>query len=582
MNTLLRRLLLLTGLVSMSLTWSVSAYDVEGWKIDRFHTHLYIQEDTDIRVVEEIDVDFYDVERRGILRDIPIYYDDPNGKPFDINLQVKRVDDKRGNSWEYTTYESWPYLVVRVGNPDVYLSGKQSYVIEYTVQRANLINEKDGTIEYFWNATGSWPVDIQDAFLTFHIPDTMDYDIFKQVNCFTGVYESVEQYCMIHRDRGDRTVTIENEYILETYEQMSGAVLLDSTDFQLPGFWQKVIWWLQAYWSLVVLWGLGILIIILWWFYGKEYPMGAVMPVWHAPLDLHPIEVGVLLDDKSHNRDIAATLIFFATQGFMKVKRHSSAKYSFTKLKEPTGLTPAEQYLWDELFKNRKTVSTTQLRYTFYSKITKVHEKMYKHLTDLKLYYQNPDEISTMYSVFGWLILIGGIIWSIIIEDGDVAVWSLLIGVLWILMALIMPKKTRKGIGAYAEVLGMKEYIGRAEKDRLDFHNAPIKTPEEFERLLPFAMVLGVEKQWAKEFKDIYKQNPSWFEGGSDSFNTSRFISQMNSMTRTTSYSMTAVRSSSGGSSGTSSFSSFSSSGGSSFSGGFSGGGFGGGGGGSW
>lgn len=58
-------------------------------------------------------------------------------------------------------------------------------------------------------------------------------------------------------------------------------------------------------------------------------------------------------------------------------------------------------------------------------------------------------------------------------------------------------------------LLGLKMYLQIAEKDRLDFHNAPEKNPEIFEKLLPYAMVLGVEKALAKEFKGIYIEQPS-------------------------------------------------------------------------
>lgn len=92
-----------------------------------------------------------------------------------------------------------------------------------------------------------------------------------------------------------------------------------------------------------------------------------------------------------------------------------------------------------------------------------------------------------------------------------------------------------------------------------------------FEKLLPYAAAFGVEKQWAKRFKDIYLTKPDWYEG--ENFSNSVFISSMTgniggSMKSSYSSGMSSTRSSSGFSSG--------------FSGGSSGGGGGGGGGGSW
>jgi uncharacterized membrane protein YgcG len=116
---------------------------------------------------------------------------------------------------------------------------------------------------------------------------------------------------------------------------------------------------------------------------------------------------------------------------------------------------------------------------------------------------------------------------------------------------------------------GLKLYLGVAEKDRLAFHNAPEKNPQLFEKLLPYAIALGVEEAWAAAFKDILSQPPDWYHG-SDTFSASAFASSMHSFSTSAAASVASFPQSSGtGSSG---------SGG----GGSSGGGGGGGGGGSW
>jgi uncharacterized membrane protein YgcG len=35
-----------------------------------------------------------------------------------------------------------------------------------------------------------------------------------------------------------------------------------------------------------------------------------------------------------------------------------------------------------------------------------------------------------------------------------------------------------------------------------------------FERFLPFAMALGVERSWARAFADICRTPPDWYRGG--------------------------------------------------------------------
>jgi uncharacterized membrane protein len=148
-------------------------------------------------------------------------------------------------------------------------------------------------------------------------------------------------------------------------------------------------------------------------------------------------------------------------------------------------------------------------------------------------------------------------------------VFLIISGIIIFWLGQYMPYKTKTGTRVYYEILGYKMYLSVAEKARLKFHNAPGKKPEVFEKHLPFAMVLGVEKKWASQFKDIYLQPPSWYEGNFTTFNTLIFISSLNNLNYSAK-SLMASRSS-GAAAGHSGFS-----------GGFSGGGFGGGGGGSW
>ena len=133
--------------------------------------------------------------------------------------------------------------------------------------------------------------------------------------------------------------------------------------------------------------------------------------------------------------------------------------------------------------------------------------------------------------------------------------------------------RTVAGARALAKVLGFEDFLGRVEKDRIERLE---KTPDLFEKYLPYAMALRVEKKWVQAFSSIGLQPPQWFQGaGSRSFQPSLFINDLNVMSSHAGSAMTSSSRSSGGSSssGSSSGSGFSDSG-------SSGGGFGGGGGG--
>ncbi len=146
----------------------------------------------------------------------------------------------------------------------------------------------------------------------------------------------------------------------------------------------------------------------------------------------------------------------------------------------------------------------------------------------------------------------------------------------------LLKAPTRLGRRIMDEIEGFKLYLSVAESDRMRFFNPPEKTPELFEKYLPYAIALGVEDQWGGQFEDVLAAasldpgrrgggyHPGWYHsrgGFSRGFQAGSFASGLGA----------------GFSSAIASAATSPSKGGSGFSGGgFSGGGGGGGGGGGW
>ncbi|MDH5368188.1 MAG: DUF2207 domain-containing protein [Cyclobacteriaceae bacterium] len=125
------------------------------------------------------------------------------------------------------------------------------------------------------------------------------------------------------------------------------------------------------------------------------------------------------------------------------------------------------------------------------------------------------------------------------------------------------------------EVEGLKLFMEVAEKDRLNMLNQPDKTPQLFEKLLPYAIALGVENEWGKQFESLIAKaienktyHPTWYVGDVHMFShVDRLSNNLGSSFSSSISSASISPQSSGSSSG---------------GGGFSGGGGGGGGGGGW
>jgi len=132
----------------------------------------------------------------------------------------------------------------------------------------------------------------------------------------------------------------------------------------------------------------------------------------------------------------------------------------------------------------------------------------------------------------------------------------------------VMPARTAQGARTLEKVLGFEEFLSRVESDRFA---RMVKTPEMFEKFLPYAMALGVEKNWARAFEDIYRQPPNWYRGDFQTFQPRSFVNDLGRMSNRAERVMASQPRSSGGSG-------FGGGGGGFGGGGFSGGGFGGGG----
>jgi uncharacterized membrane protein YgcG len=141
----------------------------------------------------------------------------------------------------------------------------------------------------------------------------------------------------------------------------------------------------------------------------------------------------------------------------------------------------------------------------------------------------------------------------------------------------LLKAPTRAGRRVLDTIEGFRTFLVATEKDRLNMLNTPEKTPELFEKYLPYALALDVEQTWSEQFADILSSAatgltetgyaPAWYSGVAlSSMTAGDFASSLgDSFSGAISSSSTAPGSSSGSGGG-----------------GSSGGGGGGGGGGGW
>lgn len=196
----------------------------------------------------------------------------------------------------------------------------------------------------------------------------------------------------------------------------------------------------------------------------------------------------------------------------------------------------------------------------------------------------------TSHSRINWWFIVGGLAWLIIAIGGVAFIFGFAGGANLNLMipALLAYVLTSLGVFGFYwfkapskegqqvrdQISGFREYLSVAEEDRLNVMNPPKKTPELFEKFLPYAIALDCENEWGKKFAGVLAAAAAagaatyaWYSGNRDwSRDPAGFSNHIGSTVAAAISSASTAPGSSSGSSG----------------GGSSGGGGGGGGGGGW
>ncbi|PIS42125.1 MAG: hypothetical protein COT24_05305 [Candidatus Kerfeldbacteria bacterium CG08_land_8_20_14_0_20_40_16] len=548
-------------------------------KISNFEVTIEINSDTTINVQEKIDYDFEELQRHGIYRDIPIKYKARGGN-YQLRISNINVVDENGKEYSFAVSYPGKNAEIKIGDADKYVTGQKTYLISYTIARA--INFFDDHDELYWNATGNeWEVAIDNAQAIVKFPQSISVAELQAI-CYAGALGSTSE-CQSNYFQENSQGLIEGvsfaEKSLYPQEGLTVVTGLPKGILTPPSKW-------QSFWDLLKDNGILFLPLLvfglmfyLWNKRGRDPEgKGTIIAQFEPPDNLTPAEVGTIVDEKTDKKDISAEIIYLAVNGYLKIIRKSGkgvfAKedYELEKLKESGDLANEfEKKLMDSFFSDQeRVVRLSSLKNKFYKDLEDVKNKIYKSILDKRYFPKNPRNVRAAYIAINILIIFVSLCAYGLI--GGLGVFSFILSAIIVFIySFFMPAKTKKGVEAKEYILGLKYYLTVAEKDRLKFHNAPQKDPQHFEKLLPYAMVLGVEKEWAKQFEGIYKEPPSWYSDPSGRYFTALYLA--NSLNGFQNQANTTLASRPSSASG----------GGSGFGGGgSSGGGFGGGGGGSW
>ena len=622
--------------VALSILWCFAAQADE--RILDFHSNIDISTDGTMIVAETITVNAeHDRIIHGIYRDFPTDYRDASGN--NVHIPFKPVDvtrDGKPESW----YDEglWNGVRVYFGDASTYLDrGQHTYVFRYqTTRQLGFFDDHD---ELYWNVSGNgWDFTMDSASAEVSLPGTTDAAQIK-VEGYTGVQGSKAQNYTARVDEKGHAI-ISTTRALPPASGLTVVVSFPKGIVTVPDMKQKLYWFVDYNRRETVL-ALGLLILLgflytQWRRFGVDPKASVVIPEYDPPNGISPAAARYVQRMGYDDRCFAADIIDLGVRGAVKIIMPGRCDFSIERAR-PAGsdIPDSERLLYDALLLSSESLQFKSINHATIEAARTGHESLLK-TTYAKANFQRNDgthRLGILISIIAivgaflidppsvtWLVIASTIVTAIaaallskmiyirlnglpvdrepirplIVILVLVLAWGLLSMVSSVLFATLiallagvqvpfanwLPAPTVQGRKLLDRLEGLRLYLGVAERDDLARTNTPPMSVGEYERLLPYALALDVEKTWGDKLADAIgpaavataTAGMAWYSGdrGAD-FNVGSFAGSLGaSFSRAISSSAMAPGSSSGRSSS------------GSFGGASSGGGGGGGGGGGW
>lgn len=581
------------GLAAL-LTAAPAHAGVDDFEFESMHADFHLDRDKDgnatLDTTETIVAIFPDFDQnRGILRAIPRVYGE-----VDLDLRIRGVFDENGRPHPYSTSTDGDFTVVRIGDPNAYVHGRQTYVIQYTSRHVVRGFADTGADEFYWDVNGTgWAQPFGLVSASLHLGEGLEDQLTGDAACYWGYSGSTDR-CEITRTADGFEAAVTD---LAPRQNMTIAIGFHPDTFTKPLILREHWVFTLLPWLLLgasaLLWAYTLLYRLIVW---RDHPgRGIIIPQYSAPDDAYPALAAHLMGKK--RTALPSQLIDFTVQGVIKIRENLGSlgenRWELELLIEPSELGKEKHHIAKSVFGE----AIRGKRVTLRSSDQKLGDRLAALTTVLEkrlasrgwMVKPKTGASSIAAGITGWILTALIALWAIatfILEIDNVALWAAPWGAfflwLWASAAAKPPYvMSESGAAVRDHLLGIRDYLRLAEADRIRMLQAP-DTAERidvtdrqavvklYEKLLPYAIIFGIEHEWLRELGRDYETlgSPEWASGTANLYSINAFSHSVTS----TRFATTPPPSSSG--------SSWSSSGGSSFSGGSSGGGSSGGGGG--
>ncbi|MDA0565030.1 DUF2207 domain-containing protein [Streptomonospora sp. S1-112] len=249
---------------------------------------------------------------------------------------------------------------------------------------------------------------------------------------------------------------------------------------------------------------------------------------FRPPDNVHPGQIGTLIDEQADVVDITATVVDLAVRGHLTIRELPHAQYSATdwRLDKRPGpvdddLLPYERMLLDALFHQWHQVKLSELgRSEFPARLSEVRDELYRDMVRLKWFANRPNVERNRWATVGIAITVVGVALTVLLAVFTQAAFTglavVIAGAAVTVGAQFMPAKTRQGSVVFAHTLGFRDYLLSAEAEDVP----PRHRVALFSRYLPYAIIFDNVDRWAAILASATSEDPAdglpWYVGPDD------------------------------------------------------------------
>lgn len=519
---------------------AVENFDFSRWDV-RYVLSLNDEGRAGAEVTEELHAEFPEFDQnRGIIRALPLRYQSAPTAPDNI-----AVTDETGQAVPFEVEDEEGFRSILVGD-DNFVHGSQIYVITYTLD--DVMHATDEADEFYWDLVpADRPQPIAEVTAEIHLDEQLTSALTGSAACYVGTPDE-SRSCELTPSHGDQTVFSLEEAPLPGGHGVTVAIGVEPGTVVQPSE-RHENFFLDVVPLLLVIAATALAVggaLAVWAMVRRHRQDTSYSNIQYGiPEQVNPLLAGRILG-KSHD-PIVATILDLAVRGVVRIEETEETskrlKQSETKpvlrLLEPQLVTdPQERLLLRGMFPQLQPGETFDFPKDS-KPFIQATESVIKECGEavIEQGYQEYKRHRGA-AVAGWIALallvpaVVLLLMGLSRDNNAMGGISVLLGVLTLVLIAIDVTKHRvltpRGAAVRRQLEWLEQVMRASEAERLEmlqsFSTAPRQAVDDdapginlniYDRLLPYAVQFGLEKEWTKVMATTYTEYnwpvPVWY-----------------------------------------------------------------------